>query len=65
MIEVDYVEGEEIKLKSDAYNLAIGAILTNEMSPMVTGICLQKAFLVFIIQILVSGGFLYDYKEMD
>ena len=28
VVEVDYVEGEEISLKGDAYNLAISAILT-------------------------------------
>jgi hypothetical protein len=49
----------------DVYDLFIAANLTKNVSPQQLNYCLEKCIYVFLIQIISSVGFIWDYKTFD
>ena len=63
--EVDYTSEEVIDVEYDVYDLFIAANITKNVSPQQLNYCLEKCIYVFLIQILSSVGFIWDYKGFD
>jgi len=49
----------------DVYNLFIAANITKNVSPVQLNFCLQKCLIVYLIQVTVTFGFVYDYLSLD
>ena len=64
-VEIDYLVGTPISIKNDAYNLTVAANLTKTCSPIEINYAVGKCYFVFILQLLISFFFWYDYKKMD
>jgi hypothetical protein len=56
-VEVEFCQGEAIKLNRDVYSLTIGANLSGNCSPTEYIYCLQLCVFVFIFQISVAYFF--------
>jgi hypothetical protein len=52
-------------INMDVYNLFIAANITKNVTPVALNFTMQKVLLVYVIQILISGGFVYDYLTFD
>jgi hypothetical protein len=65
IIEEDYRSEEVIMINMDVYNLFIAANITKNVTPVALNFTMQKVLLVYVIQILISGGFVYDYLTFD
>ena len=65
VIEQDYLKGEQLEISMDVYNIFIAANITKNCNPVELGFCLQKVILVFMVQILISIGFMWEYLTLD
>ena len=65
VIEQDYLKNEQLEISMDVYNIFIAANITKNCNPVELGYCLQKVILVFMVQILISIGFMWEYLTLD
>lgn len=65
VVENDYLVGQQVTLKKDGYNLAVGAHLSNQVSPQALNYSLVKSFMIFLIQNLIALGYFYDFRLLN
>ena len=65
VIEQDYLKDEQLEISMDVYNIFIAANITKNCNPVELGYCLQKVILVFMVQIFISIGFMWEYLTLD
>lgn len=65
IFERDYLEGEELEITKDVYNLTIAANMTQACAPLELSFCIKQCILVFVIQFMVAIYWTTDFLESD
>lgn len=61
----DFLPDEHIDMPSNVYFIALATNMCNTISPQIQIYVNQKAWFTFILQVLISGGLLYEKRKFD